>query len=72
MSLLLLSKIFQVDHTIIIYLVDPEGGFIDYYGQTHDAEKIVNSVVLNKLKYEKIQNEDWLPSFNLKGLKQTS
>ncbi|OXU31229.1 hypothetical protein TSAR_014763 [Trichomalopsis sarcophagae] len=61
-----------VDHTVIIYLLDPEGGFIDYYGQTHDADKIINSVLLNKLKYEKIQNEDWLPTLNWKGSKQTS
>lgn len=64
--------LFQVDHTIIIYLVDPEGGFVDYYGQSHDAEKIVNSVMLNKMKYDKLKNEDWLPSISLKGIVQAS
>lgn len=46
-----------VDHTIIIYLVDPDGLFLDYYGQTHTADQIVNSVVINQKKYEKIQKD---------------
>ncbi|XP_047351912.1 protein SCO1 homolog, mitochondrial [Vespa velutina] len=41
-----------VDHTIIIYLIDPEGLFVDYYGQTHQAEHIVNSIIINKSKYD--------------------
>lgn len=64
-----------VDHTIIIYLIDPEGMFVDYYGQTHDAEKIVTSILVNKLKYDQLKNDDspsassssWLPSLSIKG-----
>ncbi|XP_043668826.1 protein SCO1 homolog, mitochondrial [Vespula pensylvanica] len=41
-----------VDHTIIIYLIDPEGLFVDYYGQTHQVEQIVNSIIINKSKYD--------------------
>lgn len=41
-----------VDHTIIIYLIDPEGCFVDYYGLSHNAEQMVNSIVLNKHKYD--------------------
>lgn len=53
-----------VDHTIIIYLLDPEGLFVDYYGQSHDANQIVNSVVMNKMKFDKVKGTDsWLPSF---------
>ena len=40
-----------VDHTIIIYLLDPEGQFVDYYGQTKTAEQIVTSVKLQMGKY---------------------
>lgn len=61
-----------MDHTIIIYLVDPEGGFVDYFGQTHDADRIVSSVLLNKLKYEKMKGNSWLPAVNFKGLTQAS
>ena len=61
-----------MDHTIIIYLIDPEGGFVDYFGQTHDVDKIVSSVILNKAKYDQINTDSWLPSINLKGLTQTS
>lgn len=55
-----------VDHTIIIYLVDPDGLFVDYYGLTHTAEQIVNSTSINKLKYDKLKDDSWLPSLSLK------
>ncbi|XP_011642759.1 protein SCO1 homolog, mitochondrial [Pogonomyrmex barbatus] len=61
-----------VDHTIIIYLIDPEGLFVDYYGQTHDVSKIVTSILVNKLKYDQLKNESssWLPSMptSIKGV----
>ncbi|KMQ86183.1 protein sco1 mitochondrial-like protein [Lasius niger] len=60
-----------VDHTIIIYLIDPEGLFVDYYGQTHDVDKIMTSILVNKLKYDQLQNESsssWLPSLPIKGV----
>ncbi|XP_018392184.1 PREDICTED: protein SCO1 homolog, mitochondrial [Cyphomyrmex costatus] len=59
-----------VDHTIIIYLIDPEGLFVDYYGQTHDVEKIVTSVVVNKLKYDQLKGDtsSWFPSLPIKGV----
>lgn len=40
-----------VDHTIIIYLLDPEGQFVDYYGQTKTAKQIVQSVKVQMGKY---------------------
>ena len=40
-----------VDHTIIIYLIDPEGQFLDYYGQTKTADMISTSVLLQMTKY---------------------
>lgn len=55
---------FQVDHTIIMYLVDPDGLFVDYYGQTNTAEQIMGSINLHKIKLAKIKGEStWIPEF---------
>ncbi|XP_017787411.1 PREDICTED: protein SCO1 homolog, mitochondrial [Habropoda laboriosa] len=56
-----------VDHTIIIYLVDPDGLFVDYYGLTHTAEQVVHSVCINKIKYDNLKSDSWIPSISLKS-----
>ena len=38
-------KDYIVDHTIITYLIDPEGQLVDYFGQTKTAEDIANTVI---------------------------
>lgn len=48
-----------VDHTIIIYLVNPEGEFVDYYGQNKNADQIKNSVLVNMAKWSSIHKKSW-------------
>lgn len=61
-----------VDHTIIIYLIDPDGLFVDYYGQTHTAEQISQSIHINKVKFDNLKNESWLPPLPFKNALQTA
>ena len=41
-----------MDHTIIVYLINPENEFVDYYGQTKDKDMIVNSTMMHMAKYK--------------------
>lgn len=48
-----------MDHTIIIYLVDPDGEFVDYYGQNRNAKEIYESIQVNMKKYELSKKSSW-------------
>lgn len=48
-----------MDHTIIMYLVNPKGEFVDYYGQTKNADEITASVGVNISKYDSANKTGW-------------
>lgn len=48
-----------VDHTIIMYLVDPSGQFVDYYGQTHNKEQVKDSILINMAKFKQANKKTW-------------
>jgi len=43
-----------VDHTVIMYLMDPDGKFHDYYGQNRSANQIADVIRMKVLKYERV------------------
>lgn len=49
-----------MDHTIIVYLVNPDGEFVDYYGQNKTAEQITASIAVNMKKYDEMNKKNIL------------
>lgn len=46
-----------VDHSIISYLVNPEGEFVDYFGQNKTSKEIYNSIKLHISTYNQAQKK---------------
>ncbi|XP_061663493.1 protein SCO2 homolog, mitochondrial isoform X1 [Syngnathoides biaculeatus] len=46
---------YLVDHSILIYLVSPQGLFVDYYNRLKDKEHIVRSVRRHMAEHDRLQ-----------------
>lgn len=46
-----------VDHTVIMYLVDPEGNFVDYFGQNKSAAEVATAIAIHMGTFEHGTNE---------------
>ncbi|RWS24005.1 protein SCO1-like isoform X1 [Leptotrombidium deliense] len=49
-----------VDHTIITYLINPKGNFVDYYGNRKNAQQMRNSILSHMKNYEILEKKSWL------------
>ncbi|XP_074654996.1 protein SCO1 homolog, mitochondrial-like [Tubulanus polymorphus] len=45
-----------VDHTIVMYLVNPDGKFTDYYGQNKTDNEIVSNVMMHMQRYQQLNS----------------
>ncbi|NXG69701.1 SCO2 protein, partial [Baryphthengus martii] len=48
---------YVVDHTVLIYLLSPDGLFLDYYGRGKSPEQIARSVRKHMDTYEPLLEE---------------
>lgn len=43
-----------------MYLVDPDGQFVDYYGQTRNSTEIATSIRIHIARYNQQNKKGWL------------
>lgn len=46
-----------IDHTIIIYLLNPRGEFVNYFGRTLTADNVFTSVAQHIARYEELEQK---------------
>jgi len=47
-----------VDHSIIMYLIGPDGMFMDYFGQNKKAQEMIDVVTLQMLKWDAKEKQE--------------
>lgn len=51
--------LFQIDHTIIQYLINPDGEFVDHYGQNKNRREVAESILGHKKKWDSTHKTGW-------------
>ncbi|RWS27341.1 synthesis of cytochrome c oxidase-like protein [Leptotrombidium deliense] len=51
---------YLVDHSIVIYLINPKGEFVDYFGQSKTAKEVVTAVSSAMSTYKFMEKKSWL------------
>ncbi|KAL3862466.1 hypothetical protein ACJMK2_008430 [Sinanodonta woodiana] len=46
-----------IDHTVVMYLVTPDGNFLDYYGRERDEKQITASIAKHMKKYKQLSKK---------------
>jgi len=46
-----------VDHTVIMYLIDPEGNFVDYFGQNKSSEEVATAAAIHMSTFKAGMNK---------------
>lgn len=42
-----------------MYLVNPAGDFVDYYGQNRNRQEVTSSILVNIAKWDQLNNKSW-------------
>lgn len=50
---------YVIDHTIIQYLINPNGEFVDHYGQNKNRREVAESILGHKKKWDSIHKTGW-------------
>jgi len=50
---------YVIDHTIIQYLINPSGEFVDHYGQNKNRKEVAESILAHKKKWDAVNKTGW-------------
>jgi len=55
--ILIVLLFLQVDHSVVTYLLNPDGEFVDYYAQNKTVPECVGSISTHMLKFKMLNKQ---------------